>query len=165
MDLLENSVDSVPRNTALLGLDVGKKTIGVAVCDPDLTLATPITTIKRTKFKLDVAALERIIREYEVGGFIIGYPLHMDGKEGRKCQSVRDFADEFNRQISEEFKTEGNLWIGFWDERLSTSSVEHFVYESVDMSRRKAKEKGLIDKLAAQIILQGAIDYVTSHSA
>lgn len=165
MDLLENIVYSVPKNRALLGLDVGKKTIGVAVCDPDLCLATPITTIKRTKFRHDIMALEKIIREYEVGGFIIGYPLHMDGKEGRKCQSIRDFADEFSRQLSGEFKCGGAPWVAFWDERLSTSSVEYFVHETVDMSRRKAKEKGLIDKLAAQIILQGAIDYMVSHNA
>ncbi len=88
MDLLENITDNCPQNVALLGLDVGSKTIGVAVCDPDLSLATPVKTIKRTKFRNDLRALEALMRDYEIGGVIIGYPLHMDGKEGRKCSII-----------------------------------------------------------------------------
>ncbi len=155
IDLLENIAGDRPRGVALMGLDVGTKTIGVAVCDPDLCLATPVATIKRTKFKRDLEALRVLIADYEIGGYVIGYPVNMDGTEGRKCQSIRDFAHEFEKQIGGE-----NLWIALADERLSTHTVEHFVDHSVGMSKRKAKEQGVIDKLAAQVILQGAIEYL-----
>ncbi len=155
IDLLENIANGCPRGVALMGLDVGTKTIGVAVCDPDLSLATPVVTIKRTKFKRDLELLRQIIADYNVGGYVIGYPVHMDGTEGRKCQSIRDFAHEFEKQLGGD-----NLWIALSDERLSTHAVEHVVDQSVGMSKRKAKEQGLIDKLAAQLILQGAIDTI-----
>lgn len=155
IDLLENIAAQCPKDVPLMGLDVGTKTIGVAVCDPDLFLATPVTTIKRKKFKRDLEALKQIIADYEIGGFVIGYPVNMDGTEGRKCQSIKDFALEFEQQIGVD-----DLWIALADERLSTSAVESFVDQSVGMSKRKAKERGVIDKLAAQVILQGAIDKI-----
>lgn len=155
IDLLENIAAQCPKDVPLMGLDVGTKTIGVAVCDPDLSLATPVTTIKRKKFKRDLEALKQIIADYEIGGFVIGYPVNMDGTEGRKCQSIKDFALEFEQQIGVD-----DLWIALADERLSTSAVESFVDQSVGMSKRKAKERGVIDKLAAQVILQGAIDKI-----
>lgn len=160
MDLLENNKDHCPEGVVLMGLDVGKKTIGVALSDSAHCVATPVTTIKRTKFKRDLQALEEIIREYNVGGFVVGYPLNMDSSAGPRCQSVRDFVLEFKAQLSPDLKCNEDIWIALWDERLSTASVEGFVDEYVDISKRKAKERGILDKLAAQVILQGALDYM-----
>lgn len=161
MDYLKNIVHECPQDKAILGLDVGKKTIGLAICDPDLNVATPLSTIKRQKFTFDIKQIERAAQEFYVGGYVIGYPTNMDGSEGLRCQSVRDFAQEFIRQLSPDLKDEnGDVWVALWDERLSTFSVEDFVDNTVGMKRSRAKEEGLIDKLAAQIILQGAIDFI-----
>lgn len=160
MDLLEKIKDDRPRDAVLMGMDVGKKTIGISLSDASQSIATPLTTINRKKFRLDVGEIEKIIREYDVRGFIIGYPLNMDGSAGPRCQSIRDFAMEFEAQLSDEFKVDGKTWVALWDERLSTSAVEGFVDTVVDISRRKAKERGILDKLAAQVILQGALDYL-----
>jgi len=158
VDLLINIKDQCPQNMRLLGLDVGKKTIGLALSDPDHSIATPLQTIKRTKFNRDMEALAEIVRDYEVGGFVIGLPVNMDGTEGRRAQSVRDFAIELERY----FKAE---WVALWDERLSTVSVEDTVDKLVDKRKTKAESKssGLIDKLAAQHILQGALDFMALH--
>jgi len=163
IDLLENIIKERPKCARLLGMDIGKKTIGLALSDSAQSIATPLMTIKRTKFSKDIKKLEDVIREYEVGGYVLGYPLNMDNSAGAKCQSVRDFGLEFEAQLSQELKTSKGLWIALWDERLSTASVEDFVDSSVDMSRRSAKEKGVIDKLAAQFILQGALEYIRGH--
>lgn len=160
IDRLENTVKSCPRESRLLGLDVGTKTIGLAVGDVLSGIATPVATIKRTKFTKDLIKLEQVIRDYEIGGYVVGYPLNMDGSEGPKCQSVRDFSHELESQISACFTGDDGLWIALYDERLSTASVESIVDSSVDYSRRKAKQKGVTDKLAAQVILQGALDYL-----
>lgn len=156
IDYLKNIVESRPIGQSLIGLDVGKKTIGVAVCDSGHSIATPLLTVERTKFSRDVAAIEAVIRDYEIGGFVIGLPLNMDGSEGPRCQSVRDFSAEFALRLG------GDPWIALWDERLSTASVENFVDEVVDIKKRRAKERGILDKLAAQHILQGALDYISS---
>ncbi|MGH1404427.1 MAG: Holliday junction resolvase RuvX [Alphaproteobacteria bacterium] len=163
MDLLENIVDQCPNDAVLLGLDVGKKTIGLAVGSVSQGIATPVCTIKRKKFSQDLKQLENVIGEYDVTGYVIGYPLHIDGGEGRKCQSIRDFTLEFERQLSIK-PVDGKVWVALWDERFSTAVVEDFVDRSVDMSRRRAKEKGVIDKLAAQVILQGALDYISARA-
>jgi len=160
IDRLENIVKSCPQGVRLLGMDVGKKTIGLAVADSALGLATPLLTVRRTKFSKDIKELEIVIRDYEIGGYVIGYPLNMDGSEGPKCQSVRDFSHEFEAQLSAGLKPKEGLWVALYDERLSTASVESFVDESVDYSRRKAKERGVTDKLAAQVILQSALDFM-----
>ncbi|MGB0720341.1 MAG: Holliday junction resolvase RuvX, partial [Bdellovibrionales bacterium] len=97
--LLKNIIDHAPRGSALLGLDVGKKTIGLALSDPSQSIATPLQTIKRTKFTADMKALETIITDYEVGGFVIGYPVNMDGSEGPRAQSIRDFAVEMENYL------------------------------------------------------------------
>ena len=102
MDLLKNILDTRPKNRALMGMDVGKKTIGVALSDSTQSIAFPICTIKRTKFSRDIKALEEIIREYEIGGYVIGLPLNMDNSEGRACQSIRDFGIEFSNQLSDD---------------------------------------------------------------
>ncbi len=139
----------------MLGLDIGTKTIGMAVCDPGHSIATPLGTIKRIKFTKDIEELRRVINDYEIGGYVLGYPVNMDGSEGPRCQSVRDFALEMEKHPA---IFGDNPWIALWDERLSTESVEDFLVESVDMSRTKRKQ--VKDKLAAQHILQGALDFI-----
>jgi putative Holliday junction resolvase len=141
----------------LLGLDMGSKTIGLAVTDSRLSVATPLQTIQRRKFTKDILILKTVMEDYEIGGLIIGYPLNMDGSAGPRCESIRHFAEELAKYpdiVGE------NPWMAFWDERLSTVSVEDFLIESVDMSRTKRKQ--VVDKLAAQHILQGAMDYLKS---
>lgn len=159
IDIFENIIDTRPKDVRLLGMDIGKKTIGLALSDSEHKIATPFKTIKRSKFSKDIKLLEDVIEEYEVGGYVIGLPLNMDGSEGPKCQSVRDFAAEFERQLRADFKQE-ELWIALANERLSTFIVEGFVDKSVGISRRRAKDSGIIDKLAAQVILQSALDYI-----
>lgn len=157
--LLKDVANNIPRGVALMGIDVGAKTLGLAVCNPQQTIATPLQTIKRTKFMKDMTTLQAIAAEYEIGGFIIGLPMNMDETEGRRAQSVRDFALEMQRIMGAE------TFIALWDERLSTDFVEGFVDNLVDKRKTKiqAKKSGLIDKLAAQVILQGAIDFSTTN--
>jgi putative holliday junction resolvase len=153
---LKDILDKRPREARLLGLDVGKKTIGLALCDPSQTLATPLKTIQRTKFTRDILGLEKVVKDYEIEGFIIGLPLNADKTEGPRCQSVRDFALEMLRYPN----VVGDApWVAFWDERYSTISAENYVDGSVN--KRKAKEKGITDKLAALVILQSALDYLS----
>ncbi|MEZ5919020.1 MAG: Holliday junction resolvase RuvX [Alphaproteobacteria bacterium] len=161
--LLKDIARQIPRNVALLGLDVGVKTIGLALSDPAQSIATPLHTIKRTKFTKDILELDGIIREFEIGGYVLGLPVNMGGSEGRRAQSIRDFAQEMNNHP----KIFGaDPFIAFWDERLSTVSVEEFVDKSVGKRKTKAnaKSSGLIDKLAAQVILQGALDFLANQS-
>lgn len=162
IDHLKNIKNMLPLGKCLMGMDVGKKTIGIAVSDQNNKIATPVTTIKRKKLSKDIPIIEDYAREFNIGGFVIGLPVNMDGTEGRRCQSVRDFAYELQRQISDEFKNDGEIIIALWDERLSTSSVEEIVGKHVEKRSRRvnAKESGLIDKLAAMLILQGALDYI-----
>ncbi len=157
--LLKNISHECPQNTPLLGLDVGKKTIGLALSNPAHSLATPLKTINRTKFTKDIQMLAEISAEFDVGGYVIGLPVNMDGSEGPRAQSVRDFAIEFERTLG------AGAWIALWDERLSTVSVEESVDSLVEKrkTRVNAKSSGLIDKLAAQLILQGALDYILSR--
>ena len=157
---LQECKDDAPKNVRLMGLDLGKKTIGLAISDSVQSIATPLTTIKRTKFAADAAALIQLIDENEVGGLIIGWPLNMDGSTGPRCDATLSFIDEL--QKVPEF-TEKQLFIALWDERLSTQEVDNFLDNRVDIKRNKkfaAKEEGLKDALAAQIILQSAIDTV-----
>jgi putative Holliday junction resolvase len=131
----------------LMGLDLGEKTIGVAVGDPGHRIATPITTIRRTKFTEDAKKLLALIDERQVGGLVIGLPLNMDGSEGPRCQSVRQFANNIGKLR--------DLPITFWDERLSTVAVTRDMI-SADLSR--AKRAKIVDQSAAAFILQGAFD-------
>ncbi len=155
VDLLEKIYESRPVGTALLGLDIGTKTIGLSVSNPEQTISTPLSTIRRRKFSVDIEELARAVRDYHVGGFVLGWPVNMDGSAGPRCDSVRSFADEMTRypQI-----VGTKPWIALWDERLSTASVEEMVGKSVDIS--KAKQKGTIDALAAQQILQSALEFI-----
>jgi putative Holliday junction resolvase len=133
----------------LLGFDVGSKTIGLAVSDSGLTVASPIETIARTKFTEDAKAIARVVETYKIGGFVLGLPINMDGSEGPRCQSVRQFARNLLEKI--------DLPLTFWDERLSTSAVDRSMLEA-DLTRKRRDE--LVDKLAAAFILQGALDFL-----
>ncbi len=157
--LLKDIADKIPPDGAILGLDVGKKTIGLALSGPGRSFATPLKTIARTKFSADMKTLAAIVREFDVRGFVAGYPVNMDGREGPRCQSVRDFVAEMLRFPD---VVGPEPWAALWDERLSTASVEEFVDNLVEKRKTKtsAKSSGLIDRLAAQIILQGALDYL-----
>ena len=138
---------ALPRGGRLLGLDLGEKTVGIAVCDPGLAVATPVDTLRRGKFTADAEKLRRLIEERKVGGLVIGLPVNMDGSEGPRCQSVRQFATNLLGFV--------DLPIAFWDERLSTVAVTRTLLEA-DMSRKRRAE--VVDKMAAAYILQGALD-------
>ena len=138
----------MPPEMCLMGLDLGSKTIGLAVADPTGVIASPLETINRKKFMKDAGALIKIIVTRNVGGLVFGLPITMDGKEGPRCQSTRQFAANFLEQHE--------IGIAFWDERLSTSAVEKILIGEADMSRKRRAE--VIDKMAAAFILQGALD-------
>lgn len=137
----------LPLDKKLLGMDPGTKTIGLAISDPGLKVGTPLVTIKRTKFKDDMVLLATIIEDHAVGGFVIGLPLNMDGSEGPRCQSIR----QFQKNLEGYF----DFPMCFWDERLSTVAVTRTLLEA-DVSR--AARAKAVDKLAASYILQGALD-------
>ena len=139
--------DAAPRDRGLLGLDVAGTTIGLAGADPTWTVATPLRTIRRTRFQRDVLELERTARERDAGALVIGWPVNMDGTEGPRCQSVRQFALNLDERLA--------LPMLLWDERWSTLAVERRMIEA-DLSRRKRAER--IDAAAAAYILQGALD-------
>ncbi|OSP56147.1 Holliday junction resolvase RuvX [Pseudoruegeria sp. SK021] len=138
---------ALPPMQAIAGLDFGTKTIGVAVSDRLLSVASPLETVRRTKFTKDADALLAICAHREIGGLILGLPRNMDGSEGPRCQSTRAFARNLERLIP--------LPIGFWDERLSTVAAERALLEA-DTSRKRRGE--VIDHVAASFILQGALD-------
>ncbi|WP_372605481.1 Holliday junction resolvase RuvX [Actibacterium sp.] len=145
-DIAEFAATLTPM-AALAGLDLGDKTVGVAVSDRMLSVATPLETIRRKKFTLDAARVLEIAAERELGGLILGLPRNMDGSEGARCQSTRAFARNLSRLT--------DLPITFWDERLSTVAAERALLEA-DTSRRRRAE--VIDHVAAAYILQGALD-------
>jgi putative holliday junction resolvase len=140
---------ALPAHHRLAALDLGEKTIGIAIGDPGHKVASPLTTIRRTKFTKDAAELLRIADERQIGGLIIGLPLNMDGTEGPRCQSVRQFATNL-MQIRD-------LPIAFWDERMSTMAVTRGMIDA-DMTR--AKRAKIVDQSAAAFILQGALDFL-----
>lgn len=146
-DRIEAFAAALPPVAALAGLDLGTRTIGVAVSDPLRRVASPLQTIRRTKFGADAAALLALVPGRRIGGFVLGLPLNMDGSEGPRCQSVRAFARNLSALTP--------LPIGFWDERLSTVAAERALLEA-DTSRKRRAE--VIDHVAAGIILQGALD-------
>jgi putative Holliday junction resolvase len=157
--LLKNIADISPKNVRLLGFDLGTKTIGLAISDDGQSIATPLQTIQRTKFGDDLKAVARVVKEYSIGGFIFGWPLNMDGTLSGSCDRVRSFADEMAKYPQELGMEQGaDLWIALFDERLSTSAVHDFLVNDVDMSRTKRAQ--VVDKLAAQLILQGALDFL-----
>jgi putative Holliday junction resolvase len=137
----------LPPRGALIGLDLGTKTIGVASSDPDRRLATPVETVSRKRFTLDVERLLALAHERRAVGFVLGLPINMDGSEGPRAQATRAFARNL-ANLTE-------LPIALWDERLSTAAVERALIEA-DVSREK--RKAVIDQHAAAYILQGALD-------
>ena len=133
----------------LLGLDLGTKTIGIAASDTRLAIASPRQTLRRGRFREDAAKLQALILSDHVGGLVIGLPVGMDGSEGPRCQSVRQFARNLLQII--------DIPIAFWDERLSTAAVERQMI-AADMTRKRRAE--IIDRVAAAYILQGFLDWL-----
>ncbi len=146
-ETIEDFATSLPPMQALAGLDLGTKTIGVAVSDSFLSVATPLETVRRKKFGIDAARLLEIAKDRALGGFVLGLPFNMDGSEGPRCQSTRAFARNLSHLT--------DLPIGFWDERLSTVAAERALLEA-DTSRKRRAE--VIDHVAAGYILQGVLD-------
>ena len=144
----------LPRAGALVGLDLGTKTIGVAVSDGLRGVASPLATVRRKKFTLDAAALLDLIASRQVAGLVLGLPRNMDGSEGPRAQSTRAFARNLAQMTP--------LPMTFWDERLSTVAAERALIEA-DTSRRRRAE--LIDHVAAGYILQGALDRLRHMAA
>ena len=138
---------AVAPGARLLGLDLGEKTIGLALSDTSLTIATPMETLRRGKFTADAATLDKIIVKQGVGGLVIGLPLNMDGSDGPSAQSARAFARNFAARSP--------LPIALCDERLSTAAVTRTLLEADASRERRA---ALVDKMAAAYILQGALD-------
>lgn len=138
---------SLPPGKRVLGLDLGTKTIGLALSDTGRSIATAWTTIRRTKFQKDADELLRLAAQQDVGALVLGLPLNMDGSEGPRAQATRAFA----RNLS----ARSDLPIVFWDERLSSMAAERAMIDA-DMSRRKRSQK--IDAAAAAFFLQGALD-------
>ncbi|HEY5071373.1 MAG TPA: Holliday junction resolvase RuvX [Caulobacteraceae bacterium] len=132
----------------LVGLDLGERTIGVAVSDTSRMIASPLLAIERTKFTADAQRLFALMAERSAGGLVIGLPVNMDGGEGRRCQSTRAFASNLLRLRA--------LPIAFWDERLSTAAVNRTLIGEGDLSR--ARRARIVDRAAAAWILQGALD-------
>ncbi len=132
----------------LLGLDLGSKTIGLALSDITWSIASPLETIRRRKFSVDVDRLFALIDEHAVGGLVLGLPLNMDGSEGPRCQSTRAFAHNVLALR--------DLPIVLQDERLSTAAVQRMLVEEMDSTRKRRAE--VVDKLAAAYILQGLLD-------
>jgi putative Holliday junction resolvase len=136
------------RTQTILGLDLGTKTIGLALSDASYIVASPLLTIVRQKFGQDSKELEALIDKHNVGALLLGLPVQMDGTEGGRAQATRSFAEEFLKRR--------DLPIAFWDERLSTAAVQRMLTNEADMSRKRRAE--VVDKAAAAYILQGALD-------
>lgn len=148
LDLAELPAAIVPR-APLVGLDLGEKTIGVAVSDATWMIASPLETIRKTKFTDDAAALFRLMESRGARGVVVGLPVNMDGTEGPRCQSSRAFARNLLRLRED-------LPIAFWDERMSSMAVNRMLIGEADVSRARRAE--VVDKAAAAWILQGALD-------
>ncbi|MBI1274683.1 Holliday junction resolvase RuvX [bacterium] len=134
-------------NSRLIALDVGTKTIGVALSDRAWQIGSPLKTIERGKLSVALAELQAIIKEQDVSGIAVGWPLNMDGSEGPRCQATRAFVRESEAVLKLPFL--------FWDERLSTVAVERTMLDA-DLSRARRKE--VVDKMAASFMLQGVLD-------
>lgn len=146
-DAIEDFAAALPAHGALVGVDLGERTIGLALSDVLQNVATPLETIRRKKFGVDATAMIKVLDARAVTGLILGLPRNMDGSEGPRCQSTRAFARNFSAR-----------WAGpvsFWDERLSTVAAERALLEA-DTSRKRRAE--VIDHVAAGYILQGALD-------
>jgi len=145
---LEDLAASTPPGTPWLGLDLGEKTIGVAASDATRMIASPLVLIRKTKFTQDAEAVLKLMDGRRASGLVIGLPLNMDGTEGPRAQSCRAFARNLQRLRT--------IPVAFQDERLSTSAVERFLIEDLDLNRKR--RANVIDRTAAAWILQGALD-------
>ena len=144
---LESLAGSLEPGRRLIGIDLGARTIGLAVSDVTRTVGSPLVTIRRTKFGKDAAELLALCRGNDVGGLILGLPVNMDGSDGPRAQATRAFAGNLGKLT--------DIPIAFWDERLSTSAVTRALLEA-DASRKRRGE--VVDKMAAAYILQGALE-------
>lgn len=144
---LEDLASKLQPQQRLLGFDLGTKTIGLALSDVNRSIATPMQTLKRAKFKDTAHQLNECVTEHNIGGFILGFPINMDGSEGPRAQATRAFAKNVSAAI--------DVPIVLWDERLSTVAAERALLEA-DSSRKQ--RAAVIDKMAAAFILQGALD-------
>ncbi len=151
---IEDLPARLQRDARLLGLDVGSKTVGLALSDVTRSIATPYETIRRTKFTADAKAITAITAKEGVGALVIGMPFNFDGSEGPRAQSTRAFARNLAAHV--------DLPMIFWDERLSTAAVERHLIEA-DASRKRRAE--VIDRMAAAYILQGALDRLRNLAA
>ena len=147
IDDIAGFLAALPAYRAVAGLDLGDKTIGVAISDLRRSVATPYQVIRRVKFTVDATALLDLLKAREVGGIVLGLPLNMDGSEGPRVQSTRAFARNLAGLT--------DLPLTFWDERLSTVAATRALIEA-DMSRKRRSE--VVDQVAAGYILQGALD-------
>ena len=137
-----------------MGLDLGEKTIGVAVSDATRMIASPLELIRKSKFTHEAEHLFRLMDHRKVSALVVGLPVNMDGTEGPRAQSCRAFARNLERLRP--------VNVAFWDERLSTSAVERFLIEDLDLNRKR--RAGVIDRTAAAWILQGALDRVRDQA-
>ncbi|MBM3580925.1 MAG: Holliday junction resolvase RuvX [Alphaproteobacteria bacterium] len=147
---LEALAASLKGEARVLGLDVGTKTIGLALSDARRMVASPMETIRRTRLAADLARIGELVAKHGVGGFVVGLPVALDGREGPRCQAVRQFAKDLLGAC--------DLPLAFWDERLSSAAVERVLIDEADMSRARRRE--VVDKMAAAYILQGALDRI-----
>ncbi len=138
-------------NSRLIAIDPGGKNIGIAICDENQTVATPLKTIKRNKFENIVKELNQIIGEYSIKGIVVGNPINMDGSIGRSSQSASDFSRNLSKNIT--------IPITMWDERLSSQAAFNITSELSTNISKKVKN---LDKNAAAFILQGAIDFFSN---
>ena len=144
---IEDLPPHLGRDARLLGLDVGTKTIGMALSDVTRSVATPFDTIRRSKFTTDAKTIREVVEKNKVGALVIGFPLNLDGSEGPRAQSTRAFARNLAAHVM--------VPMVFWDERLSTAAVERHLIEANASRKRRA---AVIDRMAAAYILQGALD-------
>jgi putative Holliday junction resolvase len=151
VDLLELPA-LLPPHAPVVGLDLGEKTIGVAVSDATRTVASPLELIRKTKFTDDAAALFKLMESRHAAGMVIGLPVNMDGTEGPRCQSSRAFARNILRLK--------DVPIAFWDERMSSMAVNRFLISEADVTR--ARRADVVDKMAAAWSLQGALERLRS---
>jgi putative Holliday junction resolvase len=152
---IEDLVPLLAPESRLLGLDVGTKTVGMALSDVTRSIATPYETLRRTKFTADAKLVADLVDEFDVGAIVIGLPINLDGSEGKRAQSTRAFARNLAAHVA--------VPLVLWDERLSTAAVERHLLEA-DASRKRRAE--VIDRMAAAYILQGALDrlrYLTAR--
>jgi putative holliday junction resolvase len=148
---IEDFKKNIGNNSRLLGIDPGKKNVGIAICDENKKVATPLKIIKKTNFNLFIKEINQIIIENNIKGLVIGNPINMDGTEGKSAQSINDLAKNISKNIT--------IPITLWDERLSSQGSFNITRElEVNVTNRVKK----LDKNAAAFILQGAIDYLTN---